>query len=146
MVAWCHGAPGLALARALVPSRARNAQVVDDVEAAMTAMLGAADAPLDHLCCGNMGRADVALTVGMKTGRADWMERGVRMAQTVANRILTQGRLGVRARGFWHGAPGPELMQGMAGIGYQLLRTASPSALPSVLAFEAPGITPGDRR
>ena len=73
-------------------------------------------------------------------------QAGVRMARTVAERILAQGRLGVRARGFWHGAPGPELMQGMAGIGYQLLRTASPSAVPSVLAFEPPAISPGDHR
>ena len=52
------------------------------------------------------------------------------MPKAVAGRILSQGRLGMRGRGFHHGAPVPHFFQGLAGIGYQLLRTSSPPFFP----------------
>jgi lantibiotic modifying enzyme len=144
MTAWCHGAPGIALARALAPAAIADAGVADEIASAMGQTLSHAPAPLDHLCCGNLGRADVALTVGLRTAAPIWIDAGQAMAKTVAGRILSQGRFGMRGKGNNVGAPVPELFQGLAGIGYQLLRAASPSLVPSVLAFEtASGV---DRR
>ena len=74
------------------------------------------------------------------SGRAirTWVDSGLTMTKAVAARVLSQGRLGMRGRGFHWGAPAPEFFQGLAGMGYQLLRASSPSVLPSVLAFEPP--------
>jgi lantibiotic modifying enzyme len=66
----------------------------------------------------------------------------VSMIETAATRILSHGRLGMRGRGSHWGAPAPELFQGIAGIGYQLLRASSPAILPSILAFEIPACEP----
>jgi lantibiotic modifying enzyme len=138
MAAWCHGAPGIALARALAPPLLADPGVAVEIAAAMNQTLSAPESPLDHLCCGNLGRADVALTVGLRTGTQPWVDRGVAMTRAVAARVLSQGRLGMRGRGFQLGAPVPGFFQGLAGIGYQLLRASSPAILPSVLAFERP--------
>jgi type 2 lantibiotic biosynthesis protein LanM len=141
MAAWCHGAPGIALARALGPEVFGDSQIGVEIDVAMRLTLSAPETRLDHLCCGNLGRADVALSVGLQTGTRTWIDEGVTMARTVAARILRQGRLGMRGRGTHWGAPAPELFQGLAGIGYQLLRASSPVTLPSVLAFEVPSVT-----
>src|SRR5262249_14767308 len=136
MTAWCHGAPGIALARAAAPAALADQELTQEIASAMGQTLSQAPAPLDHLCCGNLGRADVALTVGLRTDTTMWVDAGRTMAKTVATRILDHGRLGIRGQGFHVGAPTPEFFQGMAGIGYQLLRAASPLVLPSVLGFE----------
>jgi type 2 lantibiotic biosynthesis protein LanM len=141
MAAWCHGAPGIALARALAPIEIADRSVAGEIDAAMQQTLAAPESQLDHLCCGNLGRADIALTVGLRTGAPHWVDCGLNMTRAVAARILSQGRLGMRARGFHWGAPVPEFFQGLAGIGYQLLRTSSPAVVPSVLAFERPAVS-----
>ena len=138
MWAWCHGAPGIALARAAAPVEIADRSVAGEIDAAMSQTLAAPESQLDHLCCGNLGRADVALTVGLRTGAQHWIDSGLNMTRAVAARIVSQGRLGMRARGFHWGAPVPEFFQGLAGIGYQLLRASLPAVLPSVLAFERP--------
>ena len=124
MAAWCHGAPGIALARACAPADAwptRRSRRRDR----------RGDGPrrsrrrrsqLDHLCCGNLGRADVALTVGLRTAREAWIDGGLPRSHAVAARVRSQAVCGMRGRGFQSGAPAPEFFQGLAGIGYQLLR------------------------
>lgn len=139
MAAWCHGAPGIALARACAPPEVADALVRDEIAAAATQTLSASDAQLDHLCCGNAGRADILLTVGLRTGTRAWIDGGLFRSEAVAARVRAHGCLGMRGKGFQYGAPAPDFFQGLAGIGYQLLRASSGGALPSVLAFEVPG-------
>lgn len=141
MTAWCHGAPGIALARAGAPASMDDPDLAAEIDIAMRQTLSAAPAPFDHLCCGNLGRADIALTVGRRRGVSAWIDYATSLSQTVARRVRADGRRGMRGRGVQRGAPEPELFQGLAGIGYQLLRSAS-STLPSILAFEAPALRP----
>jgi type 2 lantibiotic biosynthesis protein LanM len=136
MAAWCHGAPGIALARATGGGRASDEQTEFEIEAALKHTASAPRGRFDHLCCGSLGRADVLLTAGRCTGRQAEAGLGAEMADSVATQILQAGRLGLRGQGYQRGAPAVGLFQGLAGIGYQLLRTAAPGALPSVLAFE----------
>ena len=44
----------------------------------------------------------------------------------------------MRGQGYLRGAADPGFFQGLAGIGYEMLRAASPGIVPSVLAFERP--------
>lgn len=136
MTAWCHGAPGLALGRACGGGRAADPRVEAEIEAAVRLTTAAPRTRLDHLCCGNLGRADVLLTVGRVCAREEVAQQGRLAAEQVARRVLAEGRLGMRGHGFERGAADVGFFQGLAGIGYQLLRTAAPGTLPSVLAFE----------
>jgi type 2 lantibiotic biosynthesis protein LanM len=136
LTAWCHGAPGIALARAAAPAALADSELAGEIESAIGQTLSQEPAPLDHLCCGNLGRADATLTVGLRTDTTMWIDAARTMATTVAARIMEHGRLGMRGKGFHVGAPVPEFFQGLAGIGYQLLRAAAPSLIPSALAFE----------
>jgi type 2 lantibiotic biosynthesis protein LanM len=138
MAAWCHGAPGIGLARACAPAEVADVEVAAEIAAALSQTRLAPASRLDHLCCGNLGRADVMLTVGIRTGNRAWVDSGRELAGAVAERVRSQGRHGMRGAGFNRGASVPGFFQGLAGIGYQLLRASSPSTLPSVLAFDSP--------
>jgi len=142
MVAWCHGAAGVALGRALAPAALVDPHLARERAAAVQQTLAAPASQLDHLCCGNLGRADVALTAGLATGTSAWVDAGRGVANAVAARVLAPERHGMRGRGFQRGAAAPELFQGLAGIGYQLLRTAHPGRLPSLLALESLPVGP----
>jgi type 2 lantibiotic biosynthesis protein LanM len=139
LMAWCHGAPGVALARASAPAVQGDAEGREaDIVAAAAATRSAKPSAHDHLCCGSLGQADVLLSVGRSRGDEDLVGRAREMAQAVAARILARGFRGARVTGFEQQVYQPGFFRGLSGIGYQLLRTAAPERLPSVLAFEAP--------
>ena len=65
---WCHGATGIGLGRAAsVHGSVSEAERVD-VEQAMATTIHAGLDPLDHLCCGNLGRVEALLVAGEKFG------------------------------------------------------------------------------
>jgi lantibiotic modifying enzyme len=136
MAAWCHGAPGIAIGRAAIPPAVADASVESELEDAVTQSIGAPEGQYDHPCCGNLARAEAALLAGSTARRSEWLEHGRAIALAVADRVLAGGRLGMRGQGFHVGATVPGFFQGLAGIGYGLLRASSPSALPCVLALE----------
>ena len=81
---------------------------------------------VDHLCCGNMGRADILLEAGRQLARPE----------------LIAAARGITLEGAYQLLPGlpkealfPGFFQGSAGIGYTLLRQAFPDQLPCVLAW-----------
>lgn len=57
MTAYCHGAPGIAIGRTLLPPSARDEQVGEELASAVAATLAAGEGSHDHLCCGAAGRA-----------------------------------------------------------------------------------------
>ena len=89
-----------------------------------------------------MGRGEALLVMGRRTGDARAVAAAEALATTIAERASAEGARGVRTEGFEHRTFHPGFFRGLAGIGYQLLRTAAPERLPSVLGFEpAPRIT-----
>ena len=143
MTAWCHGAPGIGLARACTPAGLTDAEVPREIETAMLETITAPISHLDHVCCGNLGRAEVLLATGLKTGRDEWVSRGRAAIEAVAGLILAGGRDAMRGQGYQRGAADPGFFQGLAGIGYEMLRGHSPGIMPSVIAFDSPD--PGGR-
>jgi lantibiotic modifying enzyme len=135
---WCHGAPGIALARigglGAISDREVRAEI--DVALEITGRFGVGS--LDHLCCGNMGRVDAFLTAGRRFGNLEHKRAAAMRLVKVLERYLDTGGLGLCLPG----TDGPDVVhgffQGYSGIGYQLLRFAYPDQIPSVLAFEAP--------
>lgn len=124
---WCTGAPGIALSRlALDDARGALATTLD-VTAAQV------DGPVDDLCCGNLGRADVLLSAGCALGDEELVRTGRSMARRAVERASGNDDFGfiseVPARTL-------SLFRGVAGIGWGLLRQAHPEALPSCLMLE----------
>jgi lantibiotic modifying enzyme len=128
--AWCYGATGMSLARAeAMDDRA----CVADLRA-MVPIARDRSEPVDHLCCGTMGRADVLLTLSRRLD-----DRSL----AASARTLTRGILAAAdARGAFALAEGDAaqgsalgLFSGIAGIGYGLLRQARPD-LPSPLCLD----------
>jgi hypothetical protein len=71
MTAWCHGAPGIGLARSLVRDTIvhEDPEVAEEIDIALTTTAALPGNPGDHVCCGNMGRCDVLFTAGRRLGR-----------------------------------------------------------------------------
>lgn len=135
MMTWCHGAPGVALARL------RALRHLDDstLEAeARLALESTRDGGFDRshcLCHGDLGNAEIFLqAAGILGDPEHWQAELNGITAFVLDNIAEHG---------WRcGLPGevevPGLMTGLAGIGYGLLRLAAPERVPSVLLLAPP--------
>jgi type 2 lantibiotic biosynthesis protein LanM len=134
METWCHGAPGIGLARAAAPPVVDDPVVAQAIDAAVTTVKNVGIGPRDGLCCGNAGRIDLLVTVArLRQAPALMQLAGEQMSAIVAR---------ARHRGYrFTPSAGQELFdpsffQGLSGVGYELLRCADPGAVPSAVTFE----------
>jgi lantibiotic modifying enzyme len=130
---WCHGAPGIALARLATPSLLADPIVCAEVDAAIDTTCACGAGGLDHPCCGTMGRIDTLLLAARVRGRPELAERARRTAARVVMRARQAGDY--RFPGLAAGDLHPGLFTGLAGIGHQLLRLRDPDAVPSMLLW-----------
>lgn len=133
VVAWCHGAAGIALARAMASRSTTTASssVNRDVELGVTTTLRSSTGNNHSLCHGDLGNLDMVRSVAMKWGRSDWLAAADERLSTVVNAGLERGW----SCGMPEGVETPGMLTGLAGIGYGLLRAASPATAPSVLTL-----------
>ena len=135
MTAWCHGAPGIGLARALGLEAFRDEEILEEIRIAMETTASVPSSRIDHLCCGNMGRSETLLMMGSRLQDARGLASAAAIATRLAERVCAEGSAGARTEGFEHRTFHPGFFRGLSGIGYQLLRSAAPSRLPSILGF-----------
>jgi len=131
-VLWCHGAAGIGF------SRLRAWQILGDAESlaeARTALSTVSDPKSScgnfSLCHGTAGNADLLIYAAQVLGEEHWLAAAETLGQDGAARYE-------RRHMPWPcGLPGasetPDLMLGLAGIGYFYLRLADPVATPTVL-------------
>ncbi|MPZ19038.1 MAG: type 2 lantipeptide synthetase LanM [Luteitalea sp.] len=139
MTAWCHGAPGIGLAIGLASVDVVDAALRDQLDRVIAR--GGAGSSLhrsDHLCCGNLGRAEALLTVGRRLVRPDVVQAAAHLARRVTERARANGHFCLTSDRFTYRIWDPGFFRGLSGIGYALLRFAMPWRLPSVVAFEVP--------
>ncbi|HEY6348725.1 MAG TPA: type 2 lanthipeptide synthetase LanM family protein [Candidatus Angelobacter sp.] len=133
-IAWCHGAPGIGLSRALILDHYQDEEIHGEITAAAQTTLTRNLGINDSLCHGNLGNCE-ALLHGAKFVQDSALADRIR---AVPFRILA----GIRQRGWKCGVPmeveTPGLMVGVAGIGYGLLRLADPLHVPAVVALSPP--------
>ncbi|MEV0460108.1 type 2 lanthipeptide synthetase LanM family protein [Catellatospora methionotrophica] len=142
MTAWCHGGPGIALARADLASYVDDQELVNrDLRDAVEGMLrlgltgDVITGTGNHsICHGDLGNVEALLTAARALGDQQAAARAQIVAASLLNHIEQHGWL----CGVPLGAETPGLMSGLAGIGYNLLRLALPDRIPSVLLVEAP--------
>jgi lantibiotic modifying enzyme len=136
--AWCHGAPGIALARlrsAIVdPVRAQEhrgmARIATNTTLQTIEQLLASPRCDVTLCHGLAGLMEVALIAGEHLDEPKWRERALEVASVLIERHAIAGDW---PTGVATGGPNPGLMLGLAGIGYAFLRVHDPEHVPSVL-------------
>jgi lantibiotic modifying enzyme len=134
MNAWCHGAPGIGLARLSGLALLDSAGVRRDIEAAVSSVRRQGLADKDGLCCGQAGRIELLLAAARASGDKALEELALRQASAMVRwaRAGSYRLSGLQRGGF----SDPSFFQGLSGIGYQLLRVAFPGRLPSVLVWE----------
>jgi type 2 lantibiotic biosynthesis protein LanM len=134
ITAWCHGSPGIGLARLRLYQLTGEARLRDQAERAMATTGGFTLDHLDHICCGNLGRIDIQLEFAREM-QDETLKMSVRRdAAYVLNRYHEKG--GFR---MFMNTPtqvfSPGLFVGAAGAGMTLLRLADES-LPCIMAFD----------
>ena len=133
MVAWCHGAPGIGLARLGSLDLMDSPSIRRDIQSALITTTRGSVLPRDHICCGNAGLAETLLLAGLKLGDPGWTQEALGIMSRLVRRAKRRGSIGVTFRS---GLFNPSLFQGAAGVGYQFLRLACPDIIPSVLLLE----------
>ena len=131
---WCHGAPGIGLAR-IGTSKRGGLDAKPLVADICNALVGAErgwPSQLDTLCCGTLGNIEFFRAAGDVLGRSDLR----RLASQRLTTLLEVAKLNGDFR--WNGGNrrfNLGLFRGLAGVGYTLLREVNDS-LPNVLIWE----------
>jgi type 2 lantibiotic biosynthesis protein LanM len=129
MSSWCHGAPGIALARlSLSGTPLWDAKTRQDLHDALPPTTDAAR-PEDCVCCGRFGRAAILRAASDRGGDPRWRQ--------AAAQLEALGLAGERAVGSYTFGDVPGLFQGYAGVGLALLestRRTTTALLPAILS------------
>jgi lantibiotic modifying enzyme len=130
MVAWCHGAPGIGLARLYSLQHLDDPATRKEIETALRTTLAHGFGHNHCLCHGDLGNLELLLQASQLIG-SEWQGHLNRMTGIIFESIKRHGWL--------CGNPvkveSPGLMTGLAGIGFELLRLAEPLRVPSVLVL-----------
>ncbi|MGK7928976.1 MAG: type 2 lanthipeptide synthetase LanM, partial [Spirulina sp.] len=136
-VQWCHGAAGIGLGRLGCSSILKTDAIEQDIQVALQTTQQQGLKPVDHLCCGNLGLAEVLLVAAKQCDRPDWRRVALQKATTVVVRAREAGSYQLFSN-LPSSVFNPGFFQGLSGIGYELLRLAH-EELPSVLLWESMG-------
>jgi type 2 lantibiotic biosynthesis protein LanM len=134
MVAWCHGAAGIGLARLASLPSLDDAAMHQEIRAALQTTLAQGFEEDYTLCHGMAGNLETLLLASQMLDGSSYQEaldQGAGMLFEAIPSLIpnTTGALGTEP---------PGLMVGTAGIGYTLLRLAAPECIPSVLVLAPP--------
>ncbi|NJM71735.1 MAG: type 2 lantipeptide synthetase LanM [Scytonema sp. RU_4_4] len=135
MTSWCHGAPGIGLARLGSLPILDTAEIRQEIAVAINTTVQFGLQNIDHLCCGNFGRMEVLCVAACKLSRPDLLNTVQKQAAQIVTRAKQVGTFDLFSE-LSGDLYNPGFFQGTSGIGYELLRLAYPESLPSVLLWE----------
>jgi type 2 lantibiotic biosynthesis protein LanM len=134
MTAWCHGAPGIGLGRLTSLPCLEEREMRQDIAVALETTCAHGFGFNHSLCHGALGNLDLLIEAQVRLGRDE--------LQPSINAIAAMLVVDMRQNGWRCGNPlgveSPGLMTGLAGMGYELLRLAEPTRVPSVLVLAPP--------
>lgn len=136
MVAWCHGAPGIGLARLRALRHLDDAEIRAEIDTALKTTLAQGFGLNHSLCHGDLGNLELLLQASQTLDDSRWRSHVDHIAAMILESIEEYGWL----CGTPKGVETPGLMTGLAGIGYGLLRLAEPARIPSVLVLAPPNL------
>ncbi|MDJ0570859.1 MAG: type 2 lanthipeptide synthetase LanM family protein [Pleurocapsa sp. MO_192.B19] len=134
--AWCHGAPGIGLARLRSLSQLDNPEIRAEIDTALKTTIAKRFGTNHSLCHGDLGNLELLLQASLTLDDPQWKKQAKRFAGIVLGSINKNGWLCSAPSGL----ETPGLMTGLAGIGYGLLRLAIPEYIPSILVLEPPKV------
>ena len=143
---WCHGAPGIGLARVAMSKRgvwgskpdfkldsnSDSKFLATDVHNALAGAERGWPGHVDTMCCGTLGSIEFFCAAGDALGRDDLRDVAARRMMAVMESAAAAGdyRWNLGERQFNLG-----LFCGLAGVGYTCLRQVD-AALPNILVWE----------
>ena len=136
MIAWCHGAAGIGLARLASLQHIDDTVLCEEIDAALKTTVAAGFGGDHSLCHGDFGNLETLLVASKVLAMPYYSQQVEHITGALLDSIDTHGwmtdvPLDVKT---------PGLMVGIAGIGYGLLRLAEPDTIPSVLSLAPPKI------
>lgn len=138
---WCHGAPGIGLARlGSLGMIEDNNLLLEDARAALACADAEGAQEIDSVCCGEFGLTELLLE-GERLLAGGFYQSALRRASRLV-RAAQQRRADTNAHGYLFGSCLEDrrfnigFFQGLAGVGYSLLRLAEPGRLPCVVRWE----------
>lgn len=133
--AWCHGAAGVGMARALSrPHLPDDPLIPSEISTAVDTTLRIGFGTNHSLCHGDVGNLELLLLAADALGKPRWHAEARTRMSAIMDSIDDRGWI----TGLPHGIETPGLLHGLAGIGYGMLRMAAPDRVPSVLTFAPP--------
>jgi len=132
--AWCTGAPGIALARLGTLDILDDDVVREEIHVGLETTERLPLTPLDHLCCGNMGRVEILFQASRCLRDTELRESAERLVSVVLDRAGASGFCWrfVQDRETFD----PTFFTGAAGVAYSLLRLVAPDDLACLLLLE----------
>jgi type 2 lantibiotic biosynthesis protein LanM len=134
MTAWCHGAPGIGFSRLKSLGDLDNPEIREEIDIALGTTLERGFGHTHSLCHGDLGNLDFILEASRTLDKP--------LLDRLVNQLSAMVLESASCYGWLCGTPRhveiPGLMTGLAGIGYGMLRLASPSEVPSVLMMDPP--------
>lgn len=137
MHTWCHGCAGIGLARLGSLPILQTEKIYSDIQVALetTQKYGISNKDIDHLCCGGLGRTELFVVAFQKLDKLEWLKIAWKQTAWLVERAKQNGEY-IFFPNLPNSVFNPSFFRGTAGLGYQLLRLASPESLPSVLIWE----------
>ncbi len=139
LCSWCHGAPGVAIARALrLAAGGEDRAAATELATALATLAGAPLPEVDHLCCGTAGRLAAQTVAGRWGGGEEALAAGRRLARRALARAEGSGGWRIPAE---PPAERPDLglFRGYPGLAWSLISlTDAGGPLPLVAALELP--------
>lgn len=134
MCAWCHGAAGIGLGRLNSLAHVDDAEIRAEIATALETTLAQGFGMNHSLCHGDLGNLELLQQAAGVLADPQLQARFESLSAGVLASIKNHGWL----CGVPSGVETPGLMNGLAGIGYGLLRLAEPARVPSVLVLAPP--------
>jgi len=141
MIAWCHGAAGVVLARAQAVQLGRTS-VASELGDGLRAIARMPAQRADHLCCGNFGRVEALFSAGRLLGAQPIVDAAFELACDRLRVARDRGHFRLSASPYEYRVFDPGFFHGLSGIAWQLLRLAAPETIPSVMTFDLPVSSP----
>lgn len=136
-LSWCHGSIAPGMLRLALQTHERDAQPQETLLGLLDGIDSIGLHENDGLCCGTAGSIDLLLSVGRELHQPYYGDRAQYWLTQMIHRAHDRGGYVTAAE-----YPGiyqhPTLMQGTAGIAYQIARTAYPRLFPSLLFNAVP--------
>lgn len=133
MIAWCHGATGVGAGRLGLPQQFRDEETEKEIRIAVKTLREGGFGATHCLCHGDLGNLDMMLLASMQWQDEALRKEVMQRAQTILESIEKHGPL----CGIPLAVETPSFMNGLSGMGYQLLRLANPQKVPSILILES---------